>query len=79
MRCQLRGCFSFVFFKQVDCDPPGSIVVNVDTYRPTEGGYLRLDLQQVAGTGALAGVGLRKSTNGVRCIVSWAVHVAHSD
>lgn len=48
-----------VRFRHVDCAPPGSIVADVDTYRLSGGGYLRLDLQQVAGSGALAGVELR--------------------
>lgn len=44
-------------YRQVDCQPPGSIVVQVDTYQTT--GFIKLNLQQVAGSGALASVALR--------------------
>lgn len=53
---------------QVECAPTSPIVVDVDTYRTTQGGYLRLDLQDVAGSGALASVELRKALEGVSAL-----------
>lgn len=50
-----------VRYRQVDCAPLGPIVIDVDTYRPTQGGYLRLSLKSVAGSGALESVELRGS------------------
>jgi Expansin C-terminal domain len=46
---------------QVDCQPPGPIVIDVDVFKVTNGPYLRLDLQSVAGNGALTSVALRPS------------------
>ncbi|PSC73189.1 barwin-like endoglucanase [Micractinium conductrix] len=49
-------------WRQVECAAPSpGIVADIDTYRATEGGYLRLSLEQVAGTGAIAAVELRRS------------------
>lgn len=54
-----------VRYRQVDCTPPGSIVVDVDTFRQSGGGYVRLDLQSVAGSGALRSVELRQAGQSV--------------
>lgn len=48
-----------VKYRQVDCQPPGSIVVQVDAFQTT--GFIKLNLQQVAGSGALESVALRPS------------------
>ncbi|KAL6782563.1 hypothetical protein ACKKBG_A07290 [Auxenochlorella protothecoides x Auxenochlorella symbiontica] len=45
----------------VPCAPPGDIVVRIDTFRPTLGGYLRLVLLSVAGQGPIDSVELRTS------------------
>ena len=55
-----------VRYRQVECSPRASIDVDVDTFRATEGGYIRLDLQNVAGSGALASVELRQPVSAVR-------------
>jgi hypothetical protein len=52
-----------VRYRQVDCEPRGPIVIDVDTYRPTEGGYIRLSLESVAGSGGLRSVELRGTSD----------------
>ncbi|KAI7843723.1 hypothetical protein COHA_002621 [Chlorella ohadii] len=48
-------------FRLVECPVPGNIVADIDTYRAAAGGYIRLSLENVAGTGALESVEIRKS------------------
>ncbi|KAL4440660.1 hypothetical protein ABPG77_000369 [Micractinium sp. CCAP 211/92] len=48
-------------FRRVNCNPPGNVQVHVDTYRATEGGWLRLALTQVAGAGDIASIQLAPS------------------
>ncbi|KAL4434037.1 hypothetical protein ABPG75_000478 [Micractinium tetrahymenae] len=48
-------------WRQVECDAPAPIVADIDTYRATQGGYIRLSLESVAGTGGIASIELRKS------------------
>lgn len=47
---------------QVPCDPPGGITVYVDTYRVTQGGWIRLALIGVAGAGGVTSVELKGSS-----------------
>lgn len=56
--------FSVVCVHQVDCNPPGNIVVNVNDFRSSAGGYLKLSLKSVAGDGKLESVELRESSGG---------------
>lgn len=46
---------------QVNCNPPGPLMVHVDQYRPTSGGFLKLALKDVAGNGDIAAVSLTPS------------------
>ena len=46
---------------QVDCAPPGNIVIRVLQYRPDAGGYLKIVPLQTAGVGAVKAVGYRSS------------------
>ena len=48
-------------YRQIDCQPPGNIRIDVDTFRPTKGGYIRLTLKWVAGSGNISSVELRES------------------
>ncbi|PRW57696.1 hypothetical protein C2E21_3455 [Chlorella sorokiniana] len=48
-------------YRLVECPAPGNIVADIDTYRAGAGGYIRLSLENVAGTGALESIELRKS------------------
>ncbi|KAL6761793.1 hypothetical protein V8C86DRAFT_3023653 [Haematococcus lacustris] len=48
-----------VQYRQVACQPPDGMEVLVDAWRPTDGGYLRLALRNVAGDGGLTAVELR--------------------
>jgi hypothetical protein len=58
----------------VDCEPDGNIVVDVDQFRTSDGGYARLALKSVAGSGDLTSVELRRSPSGVsKCIDSSVV------
>jgi hypothetical protein len=45
---------------QVPCSFNGTMIVNVDQYRPTGGGWLRLSIRNVAGGGSVTGVQLGK-------------------
>lgn len=56
-----------VRFRQAECSPPNPIILDVDTFRPTLGGYMRLALQSVAGSGAVASVEIRQAVGGVSC------------
>lgn len=47
---------------QVDCAPPGDIVIDVNTFRSSSGGYIRLALESVAGDGGLESVELREAS-----------------
>ena len=50
-------------WRQVECNPPGSIVVDVDQYRATLGGYIRVAFLNVAGSGAIETVELKGSND----------------
>lgn len=45
---------------QVDCQPSSNIVIRLLSFRPGNGGYLKLVLLNVAGTGAVQSIGLRR-------------------
>lgn len=46
---------------QAPCDPPTDIVVVVTGYRPTQGGWIRLALLGVAGSGDVTAVEIKGS------------------
>lgn len=48
-------------WRQVPCPARGGIVVNVDAFRTSGGGWLRLSLKNVAGEGGLTSVQLSKA------------------
>eukprot|EP00879_Flechtneria_rotunda_P012123 GHRR01012661.1.p1 GENE.GHRR01012661.1~~GHRR01012661.1.p1 ORF type:complete len:114 (+),score=31.30 GHRR01012661.1:935-1276(+) len=48
-------------YRQVPCKVAGNIVVNVDTYRATAGGYIKLSLKNVAGSGGITSVQLAQT------------------
>ena len=45
---------------QVDCQPPDNIVIRILEFRPSAGGYLKLVLLNVAGSGAISSLGIRR-------------------
>ncbi|KAI3436575.1 hypothetical protein D9Q98_005991 [Chlorella vulgaris] len=47
--------------RRVNCNPPGPLAVQVDQYRATEGGWLRLALRDVSGGGDIQSVELAGS------------------
>jgi hypothetical protein len=47
---------------QVPCDPPGDIMTHVDSYRVTEGGWIRLALVGVVGSGDITSVDIKGSS-----------------
>ncbi|GAB4820958.1 hypothetical protein N2152v2_008004 [Parachlorella kessleri] len=49
-------------FRRVPCDPPSGITVHVDNYRATQGGWIRLGLVGVAGTGDITSVDIKGSS-----------------
>lgn len=44
---------------QVDCEPRDNIVIRILEFRPSAGGYLKLVLLNVAGSGAISSLGIR--------------------
>lgn len=48
---------------QVNCKPPGGIQIRLIQYRPTLGGYLKLAVLDVAGTGGLTAVGVKSTSD----------------
>ena len=52
-----------VTFRPIECSPPPSVNISVAVteYRPTEGGWLRLVLANLAGSTGVASVELRQS------------------
>ena len=51
---------------QVDCTPPGDLVVRVLDFRASDDGYLKLTPWNAAGVGAVSAIGLRSSSSAVR-------------
>ena len=62
---------------QVECAPPDTIVVNVDTFRQSGGGFIRLDLQNVAGSGAIRSVELRQAVQSVSRVNLNTLRIRH--
>ncbi len=63
-----RVCHASVFaVPQVSCNPPGLIVVDVQQLRTTAGGYIKLALDSVKGSGQLTGIALRQTPSLVSC------------
>eukprot|EP00887_Chlorella_sp_A99_P003678 scaffold7.g3678.t1 len=50
-----------VKWRQVECAPPTNVTLDVDQFRATEGGYIRLALESVAGSGSITAIELRQS------------------
>ena len=48
---------------QVNCKPPGGIQIRLIEYRPTLGGYLKLAVLNVAGSGGLTAVGVKSASD----------------
>ena len=48
---------------QVNCKPPGGLAIRLIQYRPTLGGYLKLAVLDVGGSGGLTAVGVRSSSD----------------
>jgi expansin (peptidoglycan-binding protein) len=46
-------------YRQVPCPFMGGITVHIDTFRPDKGGYVKLSLRNVAGTGGIKSVAFR--------------------
>ncbi|GAB4818248.1 hypothetical protein N2152v2_005294 [Parachlorella kessleri] len=46
---------------EVECAPDGNVTFDIDQYRATEGGYIRLAVEQLAGSAVVQSVELRKS------------------
>lgn len=44
---------------QVECAPSTNISVDIDLYRASEGGYIRLAVDNAAGSGAVQAVEIR--------------------
>ena len=64
---------------QVDCMPTANIAIRILDFRPTAGGYLKLVLLNVAGSGALSTLGVRKYQTSVgTCLVSSAIGITWS-
>ena len=51
---------------QVNCKPPGGIQIRLIQYRPTLGGYLKLAVLDVAGSGGLTAVGVNSANVSLR-------------
>ncbi|KAK9809432.1 hypothetical protein WJX73_006635 [Symbiochloris irregularis] len=49
-----------VTVSQVDCQPTDNIAIRLLSFRPDQGGYLKLVLLNVAGSGAVRSIGLRR-------------------
>lgn len=66
MRCALPGALPphprcLWCGAQVECAPPTNVTLDVDQFRATEGGYIRLALESVAGSGSITAIELRQS------------------
>lgn len=46
---------------QVECNPSTNVSFDIDMYRADQGGYLRLAVENAAGSGAVQSVELRKA------------------
>lgn len=57
----IAGCRRPPPLMQAPCDPPTDIVVVVTGYRPTQGGWIRLALLGVAGSGDVTAVEIKGS------------------
>lgn len=54
-----------LYFFQVECKPPGPIILKVANYRESGGGFLGLTLSNVAGDGGIRTIEIRSSPSGV--------------
>lgn len=51
---------------QVDCTPPGNIVIRVLEYRPTSGGYIKITPLETAGVATVSSIDYKASSADVR-------------
>ncbi|KAK9841371.1 hypothetical protein WJX74_004628 [Apatococcus lobatus] len=57
------ACFAITCNDRVNCKPPGGVQIRLIEYRPTLGGYLKLAVLDVAGSGGLTAVGVKSASD----------------
>ncbi|CAL8466633.1 g6169 [Coccomyxa elongata] len=56
------ACIQLTCVDQVDCTPPGNIVIRVLEYRPTSGGYIKITPLETAGVATVSSVDYKASS-----------------
>lgn len=64
--CESCALSDHMALLQVDCTPPGNLVIRVLQYRAASGGYLKLTPLQTAGVGAVSKIEYKQSGADVR-------------
>ena len=70
-----HACEALAFYAQVECHPAGPVIVRIQGYRATAGGFVSMTFGDVAGSGTFTAVDLRTSLQVGCSSVCWRWHM----